>query len=63
MTKQEHLYHLGINSVARSTIADKNASTNHEFFKKLFYLVLQECKKYSFDTHEFSFSNELYSLD
>ena len=63
ITKQEHLYHLGINSIARSTIADKNAATNHDFFKKLFLLVLQECKKYSFDTREFSFSNELYSLD
>lgn len=63
MTKQEHLYHLGINSVARSTIADKNAATNHDFFKKLFLLVLQECKKYSYNTREFSFSNELYSLD
>ena len=63
MTKQEHLYHLGVNSIARTTMADKNASTNHDFFKKLFFLVLQECKKYSFDTREFSFSNELYSLD
>ena len=55
-------YHLGINSVARSTLAEANSRINPEIFEKLFYSLLDKCKEITCE-NKFDFSNPLYSLD
>lgn len=55
-------YHLGLKSVARSTIADANERRNYEIFEKLFYTFLERYHEF-LPRKKFSFKNELYSLD
>jgi hypothetical protein len=54
--------HLGVQSVARSSISYANSRRDYRVFEKLFYEILTHCKEVS-ATKEFSFSNPLYSLD
>jgi hypothetical protein len=54
--------HLGIQSVARSSLSYANNRRDYRVFEKLFYEILTHCKEVS-TTKEFSFSNPLYSLD
>jgi len=55
-------YHLGINTVAKSTLADANSKRNPEIFEKLFYSLLDRCKEITVE-NKFDFDNPLYSLD
>ncbi len=56
------LYHLGIKSVARSTLADANNNRDWRIFEGLFYRLLEHCRKLT-PEHRFKFKNPLYSLD
>lgn len=57
-------YHLGIETVARSTLAEANGKRSAKIFESLFYAFLQECLHFSTDTTKtFSFENPLYAID
>ena len=56
-------YHLGIETVARSTFASANEKRPYEIYESLFYELLKKCKGFSFGTASFSFDNELYAID
>ena len=63
LRSQSHkLYQLGIDSVARSTIADANKRRDPVVFEKLFYAVLNRVRS-SLPKQKFSFENDLYALD
>ncbi len=59
---QNHLYHLWLQSVAKSTIADHNNWTNPEIFENLFYCLLSECKKYDYN-NKLNIPNKIISTD
>jgi len=56
-------YHLGISSVARSSLADANSRRSYQIFEKLFYSVLGQCREIIPEEDKFSFKNPLYSFD
>jgi len=56
------LYHLGISSVKRSTLADANRTRDYRVFEDLFYRFLDRCKDVA-PKHKFKFKNPLYTLD
>ena len=56
------LYHLGLASVKRSTLADANQTRDYHIYEKLFYKLLERCKNIT-PMHKFKFKNPLYSLD
>lgn len=55
-------YHLGINTVARSSLSDANNRRSYQIFEKLFYSLLEQCQEITPD-RQFSFDNPLYSFD
>lgn len=59
---QNHLYHLWIQSVAKSTIADHNNWTDPVIFEHLFYELLRECKKYDYK-NKLNIPNKIISAD
>jgi len=61
-TQKNIWYHLGINTVAKSTLSDANAKRNPEIFEKLFYSLLDQCKDITSE-RQFDFTNPLYSFD
>jgi len=60
--QQSKLYHLGINSIARSTISHANKTRDYRIYEKLFYELLSRCKDMS-PARKFKFKNPLYALD
>lgn len=62
MTNRGTWYHLGIKTIARSSIADANKRRDAVIFEKLFYALLAQCKEVTGST-TFSFKNPIYSLD
>lgn len=56
------LYHLGLSSVKRSTLADANKRRSYQIFENLFYRFLERCKNVT-PKHKFKFKNPLYTLD
>ena len=54
--------HLGIESVARSTLSDANARRPHSIFEQLFYALLDRCHSVT-PKNKFSFTNPLYTFD
>lgn len=61
-TQSQHLYHLGIKPVHRSTLAYANEHRSHELFKKIFESMLSKCQPLA-PKHKFRFKNPLSSLD
>lgn len=55
-------YHLGINTVAKSTLSDANNKRDSQVFEKLFYSLLNRCREISGE-RKFNFNNPLYSFD
>lgn len=55
-------HHLGVNTVARSTLADANSKRDYQVFEKMFYVILERCQEIT-PHREFGFSNPLYSFD
>ena len=62
LAQESKLYHLGIKSVHRSTLADANQTRNYFTFEQLFYKILEQTKKFT-PKHKFKFKNPLYVLD
>jgi hypothetical protein len=55
-------YHLGLQSVARSTIADANRKRSADIYKDVFYDFLGKCQSLA-PGHKFRFKNPLYTMD
>lgn len=55
-------HHLGVNTVAKSSISDANNRRSYKIFKDLFYVILGQCKDIT-GTRKFDFENPLYSFD
>lgn len=62
-TQAGRLYHLGINSVKKSTLADANNRRPAEFFQAFFEKSYQRCVTLAPSKKKFRFKNKLYSLD
>lgn len=56
------LYHLGLNSVKRSTLSDANTTRSYRIFEGLFYRFLERCKDLT-PGRRFRFKNPLCLLD
>lgn len=61
-SRVKNLYHLGAESVPRSTFADANNVRPASFYEALFEKVYQRCRLIA-PKHKFKFKNKLYSLD
>lgn len=55
-------YHLGIKTVAKSSISDANNKRSYQIYEKLFYALLKQCKEIT-PHGKFDFNNPLYSFD
>lgn len=55
-------YHLGLESVARSTLADANSKRSADIYKDAFYDFLGKCQSLA-PGHRFRFKNPLYTMD
>lgn len=55
-------YHLGVNTVSKSSISYANNNRDYQIFEKLFYSLLEQCKNL-IPERKFSFENPLYSFD
>jgi len=51
-------YHLGLTSVARSTLADANSGRDADIFKDVFYGLLDKCRSLA-PAHRFKLKNPL----
>ncbi len=56
------LYHLGLPSIKRSTLAESNQNRSYKMFQGLFYKLSDRCQSLT-PKHKFRFKNPLYSLD
>jgi hypothetical protein len=56
-------HHLGIGSVARSSLADANSRRSYQIFEQLFYSLLSQCREIIPEENKFNFKNPLYSFD
>jgi transposase len=55
-------YHLGVGSVAKSSLSYVNNNRSYEIFEKLFYALLGQCRDIT-PERDFKFNNPLYSFD
>jgi len=62
-TQAGRLYHLGIDKVKKSTLADANNNRTSDFFHAFFEKNYQRCAAVAPGKKKFRFKNKLYSLD
>lgn len=62
LSRQNQWYHLGIESVAKSTLSDANKRTDSSVFERLFYEIVSQYREY-IPKQKFSFDEDLYLLD
>ena len=62
-TQGDRLYHLGMNCVKKSTLADANNKRTSDFFHALFEKKYQQCANIAPRKKKFRFKNKLYSFD
>jgi hypothetical protein len=55
-------HHLGVNTVARSSLAEANAKRDYRVFENSFYALLARCRDIT-PHRKFKFDNPLYSFD
>ena len=61
-THPHKLYHLGVGSVTRSSLARVNGEQPYRLYERMFERVLARCQR-SAPGHGFRFKSKLYSLD
>ena len=61
-SQAKHLYHLGVKSVKRSTLAYANFHRSSDVFKSVFETMLGMVTREA-PRHKFRFKNDLYSID
>lgn len=62
-TQAGRLYHLGIDKVKKSTLADANNNRTADFFQAFFEKSYQKCAAVAPGKKKFRFNNKLYSFD
>ena len=62
MAAGQRVYHFGLKTVARSTVADANAARPVDYFKDLFAEMYRRCAPTA-PKHKFRFKAKLYSMD
>ena len=62
-TQAGRLYHLGINQVKKSTLADANNKRPADFYQAFFEKTYHRCMAIAPGKKKFKFKNKLYSLD
>lgn len=62
-TQASRLYHLGFDTVKKSTLADANKNRTADFFQAFFEKTYQRCAAIAPGKKKFRFKNKLYSLD
>lgn len=60
--QQHKLYHLGIKSVRRSTLADANKNRPYQIYEGLFHAILKRCRSLTPES-KFKFNNPLILFD
>lgn len=60
--QSNHNYHLGSQSVSRSTLSRANEKLDYRFYQSLFQSLYQRCQQYA-PKHGFKFKGKLFSLD
>jgi len=60
--QMKKLYHLGVTSISRTTLARVNDEKPYTLYEELFNKLLHRCQRLS-PKHTFRFKNKLYSLD
>jgi uncharacterized protein DUF4372/DDE family transposase len=60
--QEKRLYHLGVESVKRSTLSYANTHRTHRVFKSVFESLLKKVTSNA-PRHKFKFKNRLYSID
>lgn len=58
----KRMYHLGMNTISRSTLARVNEQQPYTLYQAVFFKLLQRCQSMA-PKHGFKFNNALYSLD
>jgi hypothetical protein len=61
-THADKWMHIGLESVARSTLADANSDRPHQIFGELFYAFLEKCQKIA-PKHGFKVDMPVFTLD
>lgn len=61
-SQSQKWYHLGLTSVAKSTLSDANMTRSSDIFRDVFYDFLSKCQKLS-PNHRFRFKNPSYIMD
>jgi putative transposase len=61
-TQGQHLYHLGVTPLSRSSLAYANAHRPAALFEAMFSRMLSKCQAIA-PRHKFRFKNPLYSID
>ena len=63
--RDSSLYHLGIKSVAKSTISRANNDRSYKIFESLFYALLSKCNElaHGVSRSKFKFNNSIYAID
>jgi hypothetical protein len=57
-------YHLGLETVARSTLARANQKRPYQIYESLFYQLVEQCQTFSSGTaKQFSFTNPIKAID
>ncbi len=56
-------HHLGLETVARSTLARANEKRPFQVYESLFYKMLEKCGTFGSGTASFSFQNDLRAID
>ncbi len=62
LTQQPRLYHLGMDAVPRSTLADALNRRDSKIFEGMFQSLLSRVHQYA-PAHKLRFKNDLYSID
>ena len=61
-SQQNRLYHLGMKSTSRATLARVNEQQPYTLYKAMFYQLLDKCSKHA-PKHGFKFNGKVYLLD
>jgi len=61
-SRMKNWYHLGLKTMAKSTLSDANNNRSADIFRDTFYSLLEKCRELS-PRHGFRFKNPLYSFD
>jgi transposase len=63
LVEHKRWYHLGLNTIARSTLAKANERRPYQIYESLFYKLVEQCQILRSGTAEFSFQNDLKAID